>query len=83
MKNVLFSESYKLSLGQWSFFALVLDGTAQRGLLQVDYAYGYNNETTDFKVLPCVSKIAFIVKNIDTIFFACLVCWLNFSHVEI
>ena len=45
------SESYKLSLGQWSFFALVLDGTAQQGLLQLDYAYGYNNGTADFKVL--------------------------------
>ncbi len=51
MKNVFILESYKLSLGQWSFFALVLDGSAQRGLMQVDYAYGYNNGTSDFKVL--------------------------------
>jgi hypothetical protein len=37
-------------VGQWYFFAIVLDGSLKRGLIQIDYAYGYNNGTTDFKV---------------------------------
>jgi hypothetical protein len=37
-------------VGEWSFFAVVLDAVNQRGLLQLDYAYGYNNGTVDLKV---------------------------------
>ena len=37
-------------VGQWYFFAIVLDGISKQGLIQIDYAYGYSNGTTDFKV---------------------------------
>ena len=36
--------------GKWSFFAVVLDGVANQGLIQLDYAYGYNNGSVDLKV---------------------------------
>ena len=49
-KICLFVGSYKMVVGQWYFFAIVLDGISKQGLIQIDYAYGYNNGTTDFKV---------------------------------
>ncbi len=39
-----------MQTGNWYFFAIVLDGKLNRGSLQIDYAYGYNNGTIDFKV---------------------------------
>ena len=46
----LLSESYKLSLTKWAFFAFVLDEETKQGIIQIDYSYGYNNGTKDFKV---------------------------------
>jgi hypothetical protein len=42
--------SNKMTLGKWSFFAIVLDGQAQQGFIQLDYAFGFNNGTADGKV---------------------------------
>ncbi len=39
-----------MQTGNWYFFAIVLDGKLNRGSLQIDYSYGYNNGTIDFKV---------------------------------
>ena len=55
--SLLQPESYKVVVGQWSFFALVIDAPSQRGLIQVDYAYGYNNGTSDFKVVPILTVV--------------------------
>jgi len=43
------SGTYKLAVGRWSFFSVVLDGDAKQGLIQLDYAYRYNNGTVDLK----------------------------------
>ncbi len=48
--NMFISGTYKLAVGRWSFFSVVLDGDAKQGLIQLDYAYGYNNGTVDLKV---------------------------------
>ena len=46
----VFIGTYKMTLGQWYFFSVVLDGQKNQGILQLDYSYGYNNGTADAKV---------------------------------
>ena len=50
MNQTLYSGTYPMQTGNWYFFAIVLDGILNKGSLQIDYSYGYNNGTTDFKV---------------------------------
>jgi hypothetical protein len=46
----IFLDTYPLQIGKWSFFSIVLDGQSKQGTLQLDYSYGYNNGSGDFKV---------------------------------
>ena len=42
--------TYKLAVGNWAFFAFVLDGLTNQGTLHLDSSYGFNDGSTDFKV---------------------------------